>query len=374
MKRLAQKLITKDRAKALRLAQEMAVQARSVDPQYRIFATADAGRLLAQLGRADAGRKLVEDAAAQAEKMTTSDEWNRYVRGFVAGRLASFDLPRAKKLLDGPTSAMERSRYAAMCANALAASDPDATAQMLELCEKGFYRDQHVQSAAYVMAATNPEAAVKLLDLGEGSSYTAAGYGWIALAVAPRDKPLAHRMIDRGFRAIHERNPKAKDWNSFGGWGEAAAALALFAVAVDHPDRAALAAHVIAERPTISDVSSEVRALEANIGLALLLAPADRAAARMLLDIAERRKQDIGGGQGGIRQREYLTAWALIDPQRSVSLLVAQIEKLKASGNGLNERSSVMDVLAIMTKTAGDRPRSIAKMLWTGWPDPEEIE
>src|SRR5262249_3233795 len=150
----------------------------------------------------------------------------------------------------------------------------------------------------------------------------------------------------------------------FGSWGEAAGSLAHIATEVGYPDRAALAAHVIAERPTAGDVGGEVRALESNIGLAILLASADRSAARKLLDVAEAHNEQIGSGGGNIRRREYLVAWALIDPQRSVGLLQAELEKLKAAGNGLEERGELMDVLAIMTRTARERPRAIARMLW----------
>jgi hypothetical protein len=372
MNRLARKLILKDKAKALRLAEEMAVQARSVDPKYRIFSVADAGRLLAQLGRADAGRKLVEDAGAQAEKMATSDEWARYVRGFVAGRLAPFDLPRAKKLLDGPNATHERSRYAAMCANALATSDPKAATEMLELCEKGFERGRYAVTTAYLMAPTNLEAAVQIVDrCSDQSTFVAQGYAWIALAIAPQNKAEAHRLIDRAFQSIHDRPSAAIGW---GTWSETAGTVALCALAVGYPERAALTVHVFAERSTDADMQSDVRAVESNVALSMLLAAVDRAAARTLLDAAERRKDVIGGGGQNVGRREYLTAWGFIDPIRGQALLLDELEQLKRNPLNLRERCPLLDALSLLTTPASGRARGLGRMLWTGWPDPEEIE
>jgi hypothetical protein len=373
LKRLAEQYRDTDRAKALRLAEELAVGARTVDPRYRLFRLGGAGRLLARLGKADAGRKLVEEAAAQAEKLPAAG-WEGYLRGHVASRLAPFDLPRAKRLIEPVSVKTERDRYAAMCANALAATDPKAAAELLRSIEKGFERGKYTPAVAYLMAPADPEAAARLAEeCGEGSSYTARGLAWAALAVAPRDKPAARRLIDRAFRSVHDRTSEAKGWNFFGGWGEAAGTVALFALATDYPDRADLATHVFAERPTAQDVSTEVRAVEANVGLAVLLAPVDRAAARTLLDVAEPRRDVIGSGGGGVRQRTYLTAWALIDPPRAVPLLTGEIGKLNAAGKGLPEHCDLLDVLTVMTAPAADRPRAMARSLSIGWPT-EEIE
>jgi hypothetical protein len=372
LKRLAESLRDKDPAKALRLTEELAVRAQAVDPRYRLFRLADAGRLLARLGKVGAGRKLAEEAAAEAEKLPLG-EWDGYVHGYVASRLAGFDLPRARKLLEPVPVKRDRDRYAAMCANALAAADPKTAADLIRTIEPGFDRGRYAMIAAYHMAAADPEAAARLVEeCGAGSSYTAQGLAWAALASAPKDRAVARRLIDRAFRAIHDRSPEAVGYNHFGGWGESAAAVALCAWVGGDRDGAALAAHVYAERPTGQEVT-EVRAVEANVGLAALLAPIDRAAARSLLDAAEARREVIGSGGGGIRHREYLLAWAVIDSDRAVLLLAEEIEKLKAAGKGLPEHCDLLSVLNVMTASAADRPRLLAGIYGVGWPT-EEIE
>src|SRR5207244_10937881 len=110
-----------------------------------------------------------------------------------------------------------------------------------------------------------------------------------------------------------------------GRWAQTTAALALCAFALHHPDRDTLAAHVFAERPTEQDVGGVVRAVETSVELALLLAPVDRAAARVLLDAAEARKDLIGSGGQNVRHREYLAAWCFVDPNRIVRVLTAAV-------------------------------------------------
>jgi uncharacterized GH25 family protein len=372
LKRLAEKYRQKDPTKALRFMEEMAVRSRAVDPVYRLFSMSDAGRLLAQLGKPEAGRKLVEEAAAQAEKLSSSLEWDRYVRGYVAGRLAPFDLPRAKKLFEASTIPRDRSRYAAMCANALAATNPDDAREMLYMAEKGFERGRYAATVAYLMAPNHTETAVRIAEeCGEGGNYTALGLAWAALAVAPQNKPESHRLIDRAFRAIHDRSPNASD---SGSWGETAGTVALAAFTIDYPNRVALAAHVFAERPTQQDVQSDVRAVEANITLAILLAPADRAAARSLLDAAELRKDLVGSGGQNVRRREYLIAWGLIDPKYATPLLISEIERLKGSPQLFTERCDLLDALGFLTTPPADRPRALGRSHWTGWPSLEDIE
>src|SRR5438105_3413334 len=128
------------------------------------------------------------------------------------------------------------------------------------------------------------------------------------------------------------------------------------------------------KRPTEQDVGDVVRAVETNVELALLLAPVDRAAARVLLDAAEARKDLIGSGGQNVRHREYLAAWCFVDPNRIVRLLSAEIEKLKASGQSVPERCDLLEVLGYLTTAPANRPLALSRMLWVNWPDPERIE
>jgi protocatechuate 3,4-dioxygenase beta subunit len=359
LKRLAEKLQDRDRAKALRLATEMKVRARSVGPDIRPVYLADAGALLAQLGRADVGRKLIEEMAAQAETLST-EGMGGYVRGRVAARLAPFDLSRARKLIEAEPLKRDRDRYAAMCAVAVAPTNARAAAELLGSIAK-LQRGAYTLTVAYRLAATDPEAAARLAEqYGEGDYCTPLGLAWAALAVARRDPSAAHRLIDRAFRAIHERRPEA-----VGSWGETAGSVALYALAVQYPHRGDLAAHVFAERPTDQDWLWTRRLLEAEVGLAVLLAPIDRAAARTLLEATEPRKAALGGD----RRARYWKAWGLIDPTRATPLFLAEIDRLKANSKEFHKRCDLLDVLDVLTAPPADRLELLARQHGRGWPE-----
>jgi hypothetical protein len=222
------------------------------------------------------------------------------------------------------------------------------------------------------MAPSDADRAARLVEEhAEGSHYAALGLAWAALAVAPRDKPAAHRLIERAFRSIHDRTFESGSSYSISEWAKTAGQVALLAYAIDYPDRAALAAHVFAERPTGQDMFSEVQIVEATLVLALLLSPVDRSAARTLLDAAEPHQDVIGSGGTGIGRREYLMAWGLIDPERAVPILLTEIENLKAAGKGMPQQCDLLEVLYIMTEPAAERPRMLARLHGAGWPTGE---
>ncbi len=370
LKRLATKYIDANAAKALRLTEELVVRARALDPRYRTSLMTDAGILLFKLGRPDAGRKIIEEIAAHVDKLP-KEGLEGYLRGHTASGLALFDLPRAKQLLQSTPDRFDRQRYLGIAVNTVAASNPKAAAELLSMIDKR-ERGRYAASASHHMALTDTEAAIRIAEEhGNGDSYTSLGLAWIALRIAPRDRAAAHRLIDRAFRAIHERPEHAIGYGSFGGFGEAAAHVALIAFAIDDPQRADLAVHVFAERPS-DDLSSGIKASEAHVGCAALLAPVDRAAARLLLDIGESRRDSIGTGSGNIRRdREYLMAWALVDPARAEPMLVAQIDRLKSQGHGVSEHSGLVEALDIMTLAAPERLRRIAHRFGSAWPTGE---
>ena len=86
LKSLAQRHATSDPEKALRFAEEMIQRARRLDQPDRASSLAAAGTLVARLGKIEAGKMLVEEAADMAAKMGT-DGRQGYVRGLVATAL-----------------------------------------------------------------------------------------------------------------------------------------------------------------------------------------------------------------------------------------------------------------------------------------------
>lgn len=95
LNRLAERFVATDSKKALAFAEEAAVQGRAVPPPRRTYALAMAGELLACLGRAEAGRKLIDEVARDAPRLTEGP-MDGYSRASVARALAPFDLDRAE--------------------------------------------------------------------------------------------------------------------------------------------------------------------------------------------------------------------------------------------------------------------------------------
>ena len=80
---LADRFAETDPKKAMPFAEEAAVQARGLNQPDRPVAMAQAGAVLVKLGRADAGRKLIDEAARDAAQLGTKDRAG-YYRALVA--------------------------------------------------------------------------------------------------------------------------------------------------------------------------------------------------------------------------------------------------------------------------------------------------
>ena len=103
---LAEHYAKSDAAKAQRLAEEAVLMARKLDQPNRTTALAEAGSVAVRLGREEAGRKLIAEAAEMAAKMARNGR-HAYVRIGVAAALRTYDLVRAMSLI-APLAASEK--------------------------------------------------------------------------------------------------------------------------------------------------------------------------------------------------------------------------------------------------------------------------
>ena len=92
---------------------------------------------------------------------------------------------------------------------------------------------------AYRMAATRPDEAIKIVEGMTGRSFLkhqAEAFGWLAVAVAPRDKKRAIALIDRALAMPLDQPQEFASYTYFGGATASAAWIADCARRAGYPD------------------------------------------------------------------------------------------------------------------------------------------
>ncbi len=336
LRELAERFLPTDPARALRFAEELAVRARTVDPPQRGWALAQAGGLVMRLGKTEAGRKLLAEAEELVGRLGAGP-MQAYARGLVAEQLAPYDLPRALKLLEPITERRDRERYRGNVAVALAASD---LARALELAKGLGHESQIKLRIAHALAARDPSAAVRVAEGITEAKERAEALGWVAVGIAARDRKRAHALIDRALDICLTEKDAFRSWSNFGGRSVFAARLACQAREVGYPDMASVVARVLATRLTDAE-SDPAHVAESHTMTALLLSAVDRGAARELLRAAESRGPVVGAGNGYVRRRERVRAWALVDPVP----FTRRLEKELSAGKGGRPAQAVYEDL-----------------------------
>ena len=170
LQRLADRFAPTDPKKALLFAEEAVVRARALQQPDRAAALARAGTVLVQLGRAEAGRKLIEEAAEAATRMGTT-VMDGYTRGVVAKALAPFDANRALRAVE---STDYKDRYIGFVAAALAEKDPARAVALADaMAGNGPYPDRAKTEIASRIGADRPDEAIRII---EGMKSFAADY------------------------------------------------------------------------------------------------------------------------------------------------------------------------------------------------------
>jgi protocatechuate 3,4-dioxygenase beta subunit len=315
---LASRYASSDREKSLRFAEEAILRGRKFDQPERSWAMAGAGALLTRLGSIEPGRMLIEEAARAAGKLAT-DGRQTYYRGLVAAALAPHDLPRAMGLVEPVTEGYERQRALAAIAKAIALRDLDkALAIIARLETNSTLPDNARLQIAYELAPTRADDALRVVELmnSHGATKTKAeAYGWVAVAVAPRDRRLARSLIDKGIAAFED--PKAeqefRSWSNYGGRPVFAAHLVVQAQQVGYPDMAGLISRVLAMRPSDKDVWHAREIQETTIRMAKILALVDPWLAKELLESVVAKGKSAQGINAVMADSNLLQAWAMAD-------------------------------------------------------------
>ncbi|MGD0517200.1 MAG: carboxypeptidase regulatory-like domain-containing protein, partial [Thermoguttaceae bacterium] len=284
---LAERYAASDPVKAERLVAEAILLARKFDQPERTYALSEAGSTVVRLGKTEQGRKLIEEAAAMAEKMATSDR-SVYLRGLVAADLAPFNLSKAIALVEPTDAGSEKNRALARIAKVIAPQNLEKALEMLnKLNEQSNLPDNTRLAIAYQLAPTRLKDALRVADSMEtfaAAKTKAEAYGWLALAVGQKDRKTAWSLIDKSILLYEEKAQELRGWSSSGGRGGYAAHVVIHANAIGYPDMGTLIDRVLAMRPSAEDDPSPRSLQKPVVTMAKLLALVDPQTAKRLLE------------------------------------------------------------------------------------------
>ena len=352
---LADRFAETDPRKALRFAEAAAAQSRGLNQPDRTKAMARAGAVLVKLGRADAGGKLIEDAARDAAQLPAAG-WAGNCRSEAARILASYDGDRALALVE-PFKGTFPNWWQSNRVNiaiAIARTDPRRAMELVDTTGiSALERDVARTAIAYKIGRDRPNAAV---DIIEGLAHTqdaiwpAVALGRLAVSRAPRDPARANALIDRGLALMTEDPSWSGLWTESGGAMAAAAHIAACARRVDYPDMESAIMRVIAARPCL-----RLRALKDRSHLigcltisAVPLALLDPDAARTVLE----RVESLGGTDPvslpNVRG-SWLTAWALVDLAKAAAIFEAELVSLDQEQKPKLGRTGFFDLVELVS-------------------------
>lgn len=337
--KLATDLLPDAPDKALRVAEEAVARARGFEQVDRVWALAWAGELVYRAGRKDAGRKLIEEAAAAAGPL---DFWglDAYRRGMVACRVALYDPAKARAMIDPMTKVSDFNRWLRQCCLRRAEVDlPMAKKWLADLRpvdNNSPHCDLGRQLMVHRLARTAPDEAAALARSIDHPMARAVTFADLAVHIP--DRARASRLIDEAIDRI------VTDMADPLSLGSGTPGLVLYgAKQIGHPDLAGVRDKVLAAR-TAPRANPSGRPSE-DIRLALTLALTDPETARFVL--ARALQPAERAGIDGRRGQQKLIAFALADPSAAdalVDVLVARVAQAKA-GYRLTGLDALAEVL-----------------------------
>ena len=271
----------------------------------------------------------------------------------------------------------DRDRYLGFIASALAATDP---VRALAVAEKIGERSSTPQSVkvgiAYALGvAGKTDDAVRVIEGMKGyaaEKYQAEAFGWLAVAVAPRDKARAATFIDRALVMPVDQPREFDSWTYFGGGAGSAAWIAACAKRAGYPDMAGAVARVLASRPSDGHRDPSMEAQSLTIAAAVLALTDPGAASRILRDLESRsglRTRDLGQ----VTDRRWLMAWALADPTHAEELFEAELTALEGRRDLDLQFTGVLKMAEVLAQPPRHRERFLRGEIGATWnPGAEE--
>ncbi|MFO0890256.1 MAG: carboxypeptidase-like regulatory domain-containing protein [Isosphaeraceae bacterium] len=332
LQELAERFVESDREKSALFAEEAVKQSRGFNETDRAAACARAGAVLIAAGRADSGRRLVEEAAGLAEKLPV-DERAAYSRGIAARALALIEPKRAAALIEPIQKRQDRDRYTGFLIDAIGAADPDRALSLVETLDENTSAQQTLKTGiAFAVAPSQPDRAIRIVEGIKGYSpekYQAEAFGWLAVAIASKDKVRAVGLIDRALALPLDKPEAFGSWTYFGGGLASAARIGLNARRIGYPDMEGVMLRVMAARPDgrhgFNDPAMQNQCQTIASPLVALLDPATAAT---ILGQIEARSGLSSADLAGVVGEWWLAAWALADLKRAEALVENQLSTL----------------------------------------------
>ena len=314
LQELADQFVETDKAKARLFAQAAVARSRTLNQPGRAMGLATAGAVLMKSGEKEAGRQLIEEAAVAAARMGI-DNQQAFARGTVARTLAPLDLERALALVAPITNRQDKDRYTAFIIEAISGTNPEKALKLVETVDRESSMPQTLRTGiAFAMAPEHPDEAIRIVEgMKQGYSsekHQAEAFGWLAVAIAPKDKAKANALIERALALPIDKPEPFGSYTYFGGALASSAGIALNARKIGYPDMESVVNQVMAARPDGQHGFSDpaMQTLSATIA-APLVALLDPAAARTILGQIEARSGLSPSELAKVSGDSWLTAW-----------------------------------------------------------------
>jgi hypothetical protein len=339
LRKLARKFAQSDPAKAWRFLEEAAAGAREGEGHNQAWSLAMVGEAAIELGKPEAGKKLIFEAAERAEKCGISG-FHTFARGRSAQALVRFDVERAVKIIEPITEPNERARWFVNLAVRLVAEQPERAFDLLKRSGPNasiFPRMRLVLK----LADTRPDMALRHSIVISELNYRAIVCAEIAVKMAGKDPKTAHALIDR---ALDELLPKSGGTGREGNYnaGTIGAWIAYRASAIGHPDVPGLVDRVLALRPTTESSNSFSNRISQLTRMAAIVALIDTATAQSIYALSSPEYEP----DFRYSARDWWGALAIVDPKRAEAEVVRRFGASKEPADF--QRSGAIDVISML--------------------------
>ncbi len=368
LNQLAERFVRSDTPKALRFAEPAAARARALRGPERVEALATIGPVLIRLNRVDAGRRIIDEAAEAAAQLGTKDR-AAFQRALAAGALAPYDLKRAMALIE-PLDAhsQQRLRAITLIAQSIAVTD---TAQAVALAgtlgRPYFFEEEAKTEIAYKIGADRPDEAVKIIESMKRDLSTqsrAEAFGWLAVALAPRDRVRAFGLIDRALDLTIDDRESSRRAAASGAGMASAARIASCARRIGYPDMQSVIMRVIAARPGDENGNRPVM-MQAVAVATVPLALIDPGTARTVLEQLEARSGFDPASLWNVRE-PWLTAWALIDLKKAEAIFDAELAAMAGGKDADARLMGFFNVVQLLAAPPGRREAALHRGAYAG--------